>query len=200
MAQIGSPRPNDCGKAEESMNDTHDEDSEPKRSKRARRRGQSLVEFALILPILLAFVGASVDMARLFQAWITIESATRDAAESAASRSVNSTQARDHARTTLCLQTRNLAGFTPSANPAPDDIRKCISPSTTITAFSCSATSNGATGLNPIVTVTVQASLPFKMLFHYPLITHDQTWTFTSTQTYSIVLNRGTTGAMLVCP
>ena len=47
-------------------------------------RGQSVAEFALLLPVLLAFLGMTIDFARVYQAWITLESATRDAAEYAA--------------------------------------------------------------------------------------------------------------------
>ena len=46
-----------------------------------RGRGQSLAEFALILPVMLAIMGMGVDFARLFFAWIDLESATRDAAQ-----------------------------------------------------------------------------------------------------------------------
>ena len=49
-----------------------------------RSRGQSLVEFALIVPILLTLFVAIADFGRIFQAGIAIEAATRDAAEAAA--------------------------------------------------------------------------------------------------------------------
>ena len=38
-------------------------------------------EFALLLPVLLALVGVTVDFARVYQAWTDLESATRDAAQ-----------------------------------------------------------------------------------------------------------------------
>src|SRR5436190_2708967 len=46
-----------------------------------RRRGQSLVEFALILPILLTLTGAAIDVARVYGGWVALEGASRDAAE-----------------------------------------------------------------------------------------------------------------------
>lgn len=52
-----------------------------------RRRGsagQSLVEFALVLPLLLFLFLAIADFGRIFVALITVESATRDAAEAVA--------------------------------------------------------------------------------------------------------------------
>src|SRR5215212_2772521 len=49
--------------------------------RRARNRGQSLVEFAVVLPVMLAIGGILIDAARLYQVWTTLESATRDAAQ-----------------------------------------------------------------------------------------------------------------------
>ena len=47
-------------------------------------RGQSLVEFALLLPLLLVIVLGVVDFGRVFQSGIVMESATRAGAEAAA--------------------------------------------------------------------------------------------------------------------
>lgn len=47
-------------------------------------RGQSLVEFALILPMLLVLLFGIADFGRAFSAGITIEAATRNGAEAAA--------------------------------------------------------------------------------------------------------------------
>lgn len=44
-------------------------------------RGQTLVEFALVLPMLLVLLLGVADFGRVFQAGITLEAATRDAAE-----------------------------------------------------------------------------------------------------------------------
>jgi hypothetical protein len=48
------------------------------------RRGQSLVEFALLLPLLLVIVLGVVDFGRVFQTGIIMESSTRAAAEAGA--------------------------------------------------------------------------------------------------------------------
>ena len=45
------------------------------------RRGQSLVEFALVLPMLLVLLLGVADFGRVFAAGITIEAAARNAAE-----------------------------------------------------------------------------------------------------------------------
>jgi len=75
------------------------------------RRGQSLVEFALILPFLLAFAGAGTDLARAYQAWLTVESATRNAAEYAATSSVDASDAQTDAQRIVCLESHHVPGF-----------------------------------------------------------------------------------------
>jgi hypothetical protein len=52
--------------------------------RRETPRGQSLVEFALVLPMLLVLLLGVADFGRVFAAGITMESAARDAAEAAA--------------------------------------------------------------------------------------------------------------------
>ena len=70
--------------------------------RRARHsRGQSVAEFALLLPVMLAFLGLTIDFARVFQAWVTLESATRDAAEYAATSGTSSSDALTKAKKTI---------------------------------------------------------------------------------------------------
>jgi Flp pilus assembly protein TadG len=45
---------------------------------RTRSLGQSMVEFALILPIMLLLVGAAVDLGRLFFAYVAVENAAKE--------------------------------------------------------------------------------------------------------------------------
>ena len=54
------------------------------RPNNASHRGQSLVEFALLLPLLLVIVLGVVDFGRVFQTGIVMESASRAGAEAAA--------------------------------------------------------------------------------------------------------------------
>ncbi len=52
----------------------------PSEARRARRKGQTLVEFALTLPILLMLIWSIIEFGRIFQAWLTIQNAARAAA------------------------------------------------------------------------------------------------------------------------
>lgn len=54
------------------------------RSPRKRGRGQSLVEFALVLPVFLLIILTAIDFGRAFYSWVTVTSAARVAANYAA--------------------------------------------------------------------------------------------------------------------
>jgi Flp pilus assembly protein TadG len=159
------------------------------RATHIRARGQSLTEFALILPLLLTFVGATIDFARLYQGWITLEGATRDAAEFAATYSPDAATAQSDARRVVCNQTRNLPGFQRGAGVPPASIDACTSPTVTVTSFSVSTTAPGATDRFPLGSATVRATVPFQTLFPYPFLAQG-TWTLSSTQSYSIIQGR----------
>ena len=51
-----------------------------------RTRGQAMVEFALILPLLVLLLVMSIDFGRVFFGWIALQNATRIAADTAAQR------------------------------------------------------------------------------------------------------------------
>ncbi|HSO28809.1 MAG TPA: TadE/TadG family type IV pilus assembly protein [Candidatus Sulfomarinibacteraceae bacterium] len=161
-------------------------------SRHRKSPGQSLVEFALILPIVLTIMGAAVDMARLYGAWVALEGSTRDAAEQVATfegLTSNYATASARARTVICSQMANVVGFeAPPGNPT-----NCSQPAVTLdpTTWTVSTTAAGASAKYPIGTATVTATLPFRMLFAYPFLTQDGTWTISSTQTYAIVQGRG---------
>ena len=62
----------------------HIEDTSVNPSAETSRRGQSLVEFALVLPMPLVLLLGIADFGRVFAAGITLEAAARNAAEAAA--------------------------------------------------------------------------------------------------------------------
>ena len=47
---------------------------------RRRSRGQAMVEFALVLPVLLILLMTLIEVARLFSAWLIVENSAREAA------------------------------------------------------------------------------------------------------------------------
>lgn len=159
-------------------------------TRRANGRGQSLVEFALILPVLLAFLGLAIDYSRVFQAWITLESATRDAAEAAATTASTSTDALAMAKRVVCLQAQTIPGFTRGTSPSPADVEACASPTVTVSSFSVSSTAPGASTKYPLGSVTVQSTLPFSPIFAYPLITQNGQWIVTTSATFSVLQGR----------
>lgn len=158
-------------------------------STRRRTSGQSLVELALLLPLMLAFLGLTIDFARVFQAWIALESATRDAAEAAATKAPDSSSALTIAQRTICLQAQTVPGFQRGGSPSPADVERCAVPNVSA-AFNLSTTAAGASSRYPIGTATIHASLPFSPLFPYPLITQDGHWTIATSATFSIVQGR----------
>jgi Flp pilus assembly protein TadG len=150
------------------------------------QKGQALAEFALILPILAALLGGAIDMSRVYEASLTVQSGTRNAAESAASSATDTASALTIARGIVCNEAQHLPGFVPGPGGS---VATCTAPSVTITSFSRSATAPGASAKYPIGSVTVHTSLAFQMLFHWPLLP-DGSWTLEATQSYSVVQNR----------
>jgi Flp pilus assembly protein TadG len=150
-----------------------------------------VAEFAILLPVLLAFLGMTIDFARVFQAWITLESATRDAAEYAASNGTSSTDALTKAKQTICLQAQNIPGFQRSGLASPNDVNQCASPTVTVVSFARSTDpAVGASARFPIASVSVRSTVPFSPIFAYPFLTNNGTWTVTSQATFSISQGR----------
>jgi Flp pilus assembly protein TadG len=151
-----------------------------------RRRGQSLVEFALILPILMTLTGAAIDVARVYGGWVALEGASRDAAEQVATDATITTLAgaQAKAKTIVCTQLASSVGFVaPAGNPTA-----CTSPSIVTTWASSTATPGSQK--YPLVTVTVTTTLPFRTLFAYPLLTQNGAWNLGSSQSYSVLQGR----------
>jgi Flp pilus assembly protein TadG len=144
---------------------------------------------ALILPFLLAFAGGATDLARAYQAWLTIESAARNAAENVATNPAITTQAAAlaTARQVVCLESQDAPGFTPGT--PPNAIQNCTAPIVTVPSFLISTTPPYASVANPIVTAHVHVTLAFNTLFPYPMVPNGG-WTLSSDATYQVVRNR----------
>ncbi|HEV8516062.1 MAG TPA: TadE/TadG family type IV pilus assembly protein [Candidatus Limnocylindrales bacterium] len=148
------------------------------------------MEFALILPVLLAIFGATLDFARLYQAWIQLQAATRVASEYVAEEDLTLATALVDAKRFVCTQTQSVPGFQRSLLLPPNDVNQCTQPAVTVPSFTRSTTAPGATLENPIGSATVQSTLPFRMFFNYPLLTQNGTWTLRATESYSVVQGR----------
>jgi Flp pilus assembly protein TadG len=94
-------------------------------TRRSGSRGQSVVEFALIVPIMVVILFAIVDFARIYTTLMTVESAAREAADYAtelgavhwAPPEVPRTEAAMHTR--ACVASKNLPDY--SGNPVDTD-------------------------------------------------------------------------------
>jgi Flp pilus assembly protein TadG len=156
------------------------------RRRGAPKRGQALVEMALVLPFLLAFAGGATDMARAYSAWMTLQAATRNAAEYVATNSVSVAAATNDARRVVCEEMQHVPGFTPGAGGAIDT---CTSPTTFVAAYTVSTVAVGATFANPIATTHIRTTLHFHTLLPYPFLPHG-TWTMVANSTYAVVRGR----------
>jgi Flp pilus assembly protein TadG len=154
----------------------------------ARRRGssgQSVVEFAILLPVLLALAGATSDFARLYQQDISLSAATRDAAEYIAtntSKTVTTANAGSTAADLLNAQLSGLGTFTSVSTLT------CTSPQVAVN-YSSSSSATGATTKYPLGSAVVQACVPFQTLFAYPFVPSGQL-TISTAANYAVLQNR----------
>jgi Flp pilus assembly protein TadG len=134
-----------------------------RRSRRDRSRGQTLVEFALILPVFLMLTLGVVDGARVFNAYISITNAAREGALYAAS-GTNYTKWCSTTTTVACPANSNSS----NQSNSPDNIAYRVQQETSgltqsnlvLSAPVCDATpSVPCSSSSQNVTVTVQYSL-----------------------------------------
>lgn len=181
----------------------HDRDlsGRPRTDALRRRRiaGQSLVEFAILLPVFLALVGMTIDFARLYQSWVNLESATRDAAQYLATSNTDPTaadytvpnvtaNATNDGKAKYVLDTATGTTFTRSNGAT---LGACAAPTlTTITAATDTSLASGGSATYPIQNVQVLACAPFRTLFAYPFLTTNGNWTLRSERTYKVIVGR----------
>ena len=145
---------------------------------RSRSRGQSLAEFALVVPILFTLLGATLDFGRVYETRVKLEAATRDAAEYVATDVTVTSQALalTRAKSVVCAQFGQAA--------------TCTSPGVTIVSYSSSTTAPGATAQNPLVKVKVASSFTFQTFLPYPFLTTDGSTPLSSSAEYAILRGR----------
>jgi len=91
----------------------------PARHRGERTRGQSLVEFALVLPVLLLILIITIDFGRVYLGWVTLNNAARIAANYAASGPQPWTQAQeDQYQAIVASETSRIN--CPLPTPIPD--------------------------------------------------------------------------------
>jgi Flp pilus assembly protein TadG len=136
---------------------------QPRRpSTSARRRGQAMVEFALILPVMMLILLIVADFGRLFSAYISDVNAAREGAGYAAANAADSTYstiAFNQGIVDAATGQSNAQGQ--SGGDALNVSSKCFSPSAPSTPIDCHVASNYAGGIGNQVTVTVEQPFSF---------------------------------------
>jgi Flp pilus assembly protein TadG len=142
--------------------------------RRRRTAGQSLVELALLLPVLLTVFGAVIDLSRIYATQISLNSATRAAAEYATSKDTTLAAATADAQAIICQ------AMTGSST--------CSDPVVTITNFTASAPPGGlaSDGSRTVITLTITTSTSFHPLFAYPFLPGGG-WPVGASATFSII-------------
>ncbi len=155
---------------------------------------------ALILPLLLGLAGAATDLATAYQIWLTVQSATRNAAEYVATSSCDPAAttcaaAQTDGKRVVCLESQDVPNFAPGPgnNPAT-----CTNPVVTTTWTTCNGSSGvvgnanycpGGSVKNPVRTARVTVTLQYRTLVPWPLLPQG-TATLSADQHYSIVAGR----------
>jgi Flp pilus assembly protein TadG len=155
---------------------------------------------------MLGLLGITVDFARLFFAWVDLESATRDAAQYVASDpALQSTGGGYYVSSDT---TNYCASFPCSSAPATD--AKTILDAATGKSFTKSSSqtdcsspkvwaslsspdpsvANGGSSKYPVSKVQVTACFPFRTFISYPVITTNGTWIVRTDRTMTSIVGR----------
>lgn len=178
----------------------------PSRGSTRFSRGQSLAEFALILPVMLALLGMGVDFARLFFQWIDLEAATRDAAQYVATDPAYTNTGGGYYDST---DATNYCSAYPCSSAPTTDAKTVLDAATgktftkTSSQSDCStgpkvwaslaspdtAIANGGTNANPVAKAQVTACLPFRMFVSWPWLSNG-TFVVRTDRTVSTIVGR----------
>ena len=161
-----------------------------------RGRGQSLVEFSIVLPVLLAIAGVVIDASRVYLAWSSLESATRDAAQYLATSSTdpystNYTWAGTDADTKAEYIIEQTTGLPFTRATTGGTLGDCSASAQVTTVYSTNTSfANGGSTANPLSTATVKSCYPFHTLFAYPFLTTNGAWVVKSERQITILVGR----------
>jgi Flp pilus assembly protein TadG len=163
--------------------------------KRQGHRGQSLVEFSIVLPLLLTMVGVIIDAARVYQAWTNLESASRDAAQYLATSDTDPTSPDYTSQGTnsdnkAILILSESTGFTFTPSGTRGTLTNCNGAQLTTTFTTDTTFASGGSASNPVGTARVVSCLPFRTLFAYPLLTQNGAWVIQADRSYKILVGR----------
>ena len=161
----------------------------------ARGRGQSLVEFAIVLPVLFALVGVVIDASRVYLAWSSLESATRDAAQYLATSdkdpySADYTWPGSDADAKADYILEATTGETFATSPTNGTLTDCTAAQVTTVYSTDASWQGGGSAANPLSTAKVMSCFPFQTLFAYPFLTTDGAWVLTSEREMTIIVGR----------
>ena len=145
----------------------------PARTRRRRLRGQALVEFALVVPLMFGIVGVTLDFARIYQVWMRLQAVTRDTAEFLATDATYQTEiaAQPEAERRICTAVTG-------SSPCPASVRPLV--------VELVAASPGSA----IWVATVRAEYDFQTFFLWPIVrglTGVDHWTIRTEVTYEIL-------------
>lgn len=165
------------------------------RAERGAQRGQSLVEFAVVLPVLFALVGVVIDASRLYLAWSSLESATRDAAQYLATSSsdplaVDRTWPGTDADAKAEYIVERTTGHAFAISTTGGTLTDCTAGQVTTVYSTNTRWQDGGSVANPLSTAKVMTCLPFKTLFSYPFLTTDGAWLLSSEREMTVIIGR----------
>jgi Flp pilus assembly protein TadG len=123
------------------------------RSKSRRSRGQALVEFALIVPVMFLLLLIAIDFGRLFFSYIQINNAAREAASFASRAPTNSAGI-----TNVALQETNAQS---QVGESAFVVTTSCKNSAGVTLASCALATGGAAGAGNTITVNVNERFTF---------------------------------------
>lgn len=146
-----------------------------------------MVEFAIVLPVILAIVLGGIDLSRAYERQLRLEQATRHASETVAMQAQSASEAQSMARQIVCLQFDRPTDCGLASLTTPEACADvCLN-----VVFSRSATALGATTEHPMATAVVTVAAVFRTVVPYPWIASGSSEVSLSAEsTYAVLQGR----------